>query len=278
MHLPPIRPMTPADVPAVAAAIERADWGDRRRELEFVTRHHGTYPLVADVDGAPVGTGIATINGTVAWVGTIWVDPAWRRRGVGIAMTQAVIDLAQSAGCRTFLLVATEAGRPLYERLGFEVQTWYRTLEAPGLGDAPVDPRIRPYRSTDLPEIAELARAASGEDRTHLLAAFASPETATCLVRADGTMGGFVVRAPWGGGSTVAPRLEEAEAIVHSRRVGRSRDERVRAGLLAENEAGLERLLATGWSDAWRAPRLIRGEPLDWQPDAIWGQFSGALG
>jgi hypothetical protein len=48
--------------------------------------------------------------------------------------------------------------------------------------------------------------------------------------------------------------------------------------LLAENEAGIERLTATGWIEAWRAPRLVRGDPLTWQPNAIWGQFNHALG
>ena len=74
------------------------------------------------------------------------------------------------------------------------------------------------------------------------------------------------------------PRLEDAEAILHARRVGRDGEHRIRAGLLVENEAGLERLLATGWTESWRAPRLIRGEPLRWQPEAIWGQFNHALG
>jgi hypothetical protein len=126
--------------------------------------------------------------------------------------------------------------------------------------------------------MAELSAAATGEDRTHLLRAFASPGTASCLVRDDGTLGGFVVRAPWGGGSTIAPVLEEAESILHARRVGRGPEQRIRAGLVAENELGLERLLATGWIDSWGAPRLVRGQPLLWQPEAIWGQFNHALG
>jgi predicted N-acetyltransferase YhbS len=278
MQPPLIRPMTPADIEPAAAALLRENWGDRRLNLAFVTRHAETRPFVAEADGAIVGTGIVSLNGTVAWIGTIWVDPAWRRHGVGSALTRATIDAAESAGCRTLLLVATDAGRPLYERFGFEVQTWYRILEAPGLDDDAIDPRIRPYRPTDLAAMAELSAAATGEDRTHLLAAFASPETAQCLVRDDGTLGAFVVRAPWGGGSTIAPRLADAEAILHSRRVGHGSDQRVRAGLLAENEAGLERLLATGWTEAWRAPRLIRGDPLRWRPEAIWGQFNHALG
>ncbi len=270
--------MTPADVEPVAAAFIRENWGDRRLNLEFVTRHAETHPFVAEADGRIVGTGVLSVNGSVGWIGTIWVEPAWRRQGVGMALTEATVDAAESAGCRTLLLVATDAGRPLYEKIGFEVQTWYRILEAPGLGDEAVDPRIRPYEAADLPAMAELSTAATGEDRMHLLAAFASPETAICLVGDDGALGGFVVRAPWGGGSTIAPRLEDAEAILHARRVGRGPEHRIRAGLLAENQAGLERLLATGWTESWSAPRLIRGEPLRWQPEAIWGQFNHAVG
>jgi hypothetical protein len=29
---------------------------------------------------------------------------------------------------------------------------------------------------------------------------------------------------------------------------------------------------------SWNAPRMIRGEPLNWQPERIWGQFAMALG
>jgi predicted N-acetyltransferase YhbS len=270
--------MTPADIEPVHAAFMRADWGDRRLNLEFVTRHAETHPFVAEADGEIVGTGVLSVNGSVGWIGTIFVEPVWRRRGVGMALTQATIDTAESAGCRTLLLVATDAGRPLYEKIGFEVQTWYRILEAPGLGDEPIDPRIRPYTPADLASMATLSAAATGEDRRHLLEAFASPEAAICLVRDEGALGGFVVRAPWGGGSTIAPRLEDAEAILHARRAGRGPEQRIRAGLVVENAAGLDRLLATGWTDSWGAPRLIRGDPLHWQPEAIWGQFNHALG
>ena len=278
MALPRIRPMTPADVEPVVAAFILADWGDRRSYLDFATRHPETHPFVAEADGEVVETGVLSVNGSVGWIGTIWVEPGWRRRGVGMALTQQTIDTAESAGCRTLLLVATDAGRRLYEKIGFEVQTWYRILEAPGLGDEAVDRRIRRFEAADLPAMSGLSTLATGEDRTHLLKAFASPETANCLIRDDGELGGFVVRAPWGGGSTIAPHLGDAEAILHARRVGRGPEHRIRAGLVVENAAGLDRLLATGWTDSWGAPRLIRGDPLRWQPEAIWGQFNHALG
>ena len=74
------------------------------------------------------------MNGPVGWIGTIWVAPAARRTGLGRALTEATIEAAESAGCRTLVLVATAEGRPLYERLGFRVATEYRILEASGLG------------------------------------------------------------------------------------------------------------------------------------------------
>jgi len=278
MQLPAIRPMTPADVEPVAAAFLREDWGDRRVNLEFVTRHDEARPFVAETDGTIVGTGVASLHGSVGWIGTIWVEPAWRRRGVGLELTRATIDAAESAGCRTLLLVATDAGRPMYERLGFEVQTEYRIMEAPPVEHGEADGRIRPFRAGDLPAIEALDAAATGEDRAHLLRAFASAESARVLEHDDGSLGGFVVRAPWGGGATVAPRVDDATAILDARRLASEAGRRVRAGVLADNEAGLEVLGATGWTEAWRAPRLIRGDGLRWQPGALWGQFNFAMG
>lgn len=278
MQLPTIRVMTAADADRTADAMLREGWGDRRVKMRFVVAHPQCAPLIAEANGSIVGTGVATFNGPVAWIGTIWVEPAWRRRGLGRALTVATMEAAEIAGCRTFVLVATKVGQPLYEGLGFEVQTWYRIKEAPGLGPGLPAARARRFRPSDLPSMAILDMAATGEDRGHLLAAFAGPDTTLCLDRPDGTLGGFVVRAPWGGGATIAPDPDDAMAILHARRLAVGPDKRVRAGLLAENEAGLERLAAAGWVDVWQAPRLILGPLPDWNPSSIWGQFDHAVG
>lgn len=278
MPLPTIRTMTPADADAAADAIQRADWGGRHVKMAFVARHPACRPFVADADGAIVGTGVTTINGPVAWIGTIWVDPAWRGQGLGTALTQATIDAAEAAGCRALVLVATEAGRPLYERFGFAVQAEYRILEAAGLDPGSAEKRVRPYQPSDLPAMTAIDVAATGEDRAHLLEAFAAPDTTRCLDRADGRLGGFVLRAPWGGGATVAPDPDDAMAILRARRLAAGPDKRIRAGLLDSNTDGVERLLADGWSDVWGAPRMLRGEMPPWQPNAIWGQFDHAIG
>jgi GNAT superfamily N-acetyltransferase len=274
--------MMTADIEPAVAAILADDWGDRRAWFEFAVAHPDCRAFVAeDDDGAIAGTGIVTINGPAAWIGTIWVAPWARGRGLGRALTEAPIEQAEGAGCRTLVLVATDAGQPLYERLGFTVQTWYRTMEAPGLTTAPAEQGeavVRAFRPDDLEAMAALDRQATGEDRRHLLAAFATPETARVVTEGGDEALGFVIRAPWGGGATVAPNSSAALALLRARRLAAGPERRVRAGILLENEAGAEVLATDGWTEAWRAPRLIRGDPLAWHPEHIWGQFNHALG
>jgi GNAT superfamily N-acetyltransferase len=273
--------MTAADLEPAVAAILADEWGDRRAWFEFALATPSCHVVVAeDRVGEVVGTGVATVNGPVAWIGTIWVAPTHRRHGLGRALTQAVIDAAEAAGSRTLVLVATQRGRRLYERLGFELQTWYLTMEAPGVAGAPRldDGAIRPFRPNDLAPMAALDRSATGEDRRVVLQTLATPGGTRVLVDDEGTVGGFVIRAPWGGGATIAARRDDALTLVRARRADHPLDRRVRCGILLENEAGAAALEADGWTEAWRAPRLVRGAPLDWHPDRIWGQFNHALG
>jgi GNAT superfamily N-acetyltransferase len=270
--------MAPGDVEPMSDAILASGWGDRRIKFRWVVGHPRCRAFVADADGLIAGTGVATINGAVGWIGTIWVHPEWRGRGLGKAMTQATIDAAEGAGCQALVLVATEAGQPLYERLGFTVQTRYRIMEAPGLGRGLRNGSIRPYRPEDLPAMAALDAAATGEDRAHVLASFAAADTTRCLDRPNGSLGGFVIRAPWGGGATIAPDADDGLAIAEARRAIASPDKRVRVGLIESNAAGLARLQEAGWTYSWGAPRMLRGSMPAWNPSAIWGQFDHAMG
>ena len=276
-----LRAMTAADIDPAVIAILADDWGDRRSWFEFAVASPTCEVFVADDgEGGIAGTGVVTINGPVAWIGTVWVAPAHRGRGLGRALTEAAIEAAEAAGCRTLVLVATERGRPLYEQLGFKVQTWYVTMEAPGLARDSIrpDPRIRPFRPGDLPAMGRLDRTATGEDRSRQLAMLSTPAATQVLVDDAGEARAFLIRAPWGGGATVAPRMDDAMALLNARRLAYAPERRVRCGVLLENEPGAAALEADGWTEAWRAPRLIRGAPLDWHPEHLWGQFNHAMG
>ena len=122
-------------------------------------------------------------------------------------------------------------------------------MEAPGRGGAVTTPgteRVRDATADDLPALAALDRAATGEDRAHLLRAFVTPDTTRVVSgqRRRGTARGFMVRAPWGGGATIAPDPDDALALLDARRDAYPVDRRVRCGILEENRVGLERLMA----------------------------------
>ncbi len=79
------------------------------------------------------GTGIATANGSVGWVGMIFVDEGLRGRGVGTAPDRGRHrPCSRPRAARPFALLASPLGRPIYERLGFRAEMDYRLLVADG--------------------------------------------------------------------------------------------------------------------------------------------------
>jgi hypothetical protein len=170
--------------------------------------------------------------------------------------------------------------------MGFDVQTRYRILEIDGLSDGTaIDDAVshglsvvRPFRADDLEAMIALDREATGEDRGHAIRALATPDSARVLGASDGGIDGFVIRAPWGGGATVARSADAALELVAARRLAARAAGRVRVGLLEENRSGLRRLREAGFRAQWAAPRMVRGAALVWRPEWIWGQFNHAMG
>jgi ribosomal protein S18 acetylase RimI-like enzyme len=77
----------------------------------------------------PSGDGIEL--GPEAIVLNVYVEPAWRRRGVGEALMQSILTALAERKVRRIVLHASDEGRRLYERLGF-VATNEMRLEATG--------------------------------------------------------------------------------------------------------------------------------------------------
>jgi predicted N-acetyltransferase YhbS len=268
--------MTPADV-APAAEMIRTEWNDRTVFLRWALDYAPSHLFVAEDQGRIVGTGIATAHGAVGWVGTIFVAADQRGEGLGGRLTRTVIDDLERRGCRTLILIATDAGRPLYERLGFDLQVQHVRFTAPGLPPQETDDGIRPFEPSMLPDMVALDRLATAEDRSILVERLANAATADVVID-EGSVRGFVIRAPWGGVSLMAPDPDVAIRLLDWRRRQVSPDHPVFAGLPDSDPERTSRLLNLGWTLAGAGARMIRGEPLDWHPDWIWGHYNGALG
>jgi GNAT superfamily N-acetyltransferase len=53
------------------------------------------------------------------YVWSLFVEPSHRNRGVAKTLMERAIDHLHAVGCTHFALHSSQAGRPLYERLGF---------------------------------------------------------------------------------------------------------------------------------------------------------------
>lgn len=131
------------DVASVATAVESLllELGGRRPErsdLEAEVRAHlddpeGGSVLIAEADGDVVGVLSASwqraihVPGVYATIQDLWVDEAWRSRGVGAELVEAIASQARTRGVsrlevglprETFAAIASTES--FYRRNGFE--------------------------------------------------------------------------------------------------------------------------------------------------------------
>jgi GNAT superfamily N-acetyltransferase len=68
-----------------------------------------------------------------AWCDDLFVDPRWRRRGIGKALMEQVVELADRRGCSNILVATGEseqAAHDFYGALDFRAMPW-RVLSRP---------------------------------------------------------------------------------------------------------------------------------------------------
>ncbi|MCP3139079.1 GNAT family N-acetyltransferase [Pyxidicoccus xibeiensis] len=84
------------------------------------------------LDGEPVATSECHLSHGVAGLYSVSTLKAFRRRGLGAALTLAPLLDAREAGYRTATLQASAEGQPVYARLGFEPRGVFRVYQPTG--------------------------------------------------------------------------------------------------------------------------------------------------
>jgi len=87
---------------------------------------------VLSPDGGLAASGHVALGTRLAIYDRIVTEPAHQRRGLGRALMHALQALARDAGRPAGVLVATDAGRALYETLGWRVQSPWAGAVIPG--------------------------------------------------------------------------------------------------------------------------------------------------
>ncbi len=271
-----IRAMADSDLDQVVEELSGL-LGDRdftRATFSTLLRSGASRPLVAEIDGRLVGAAAASCHGQAGWVGHMVVAPEHRGRGIGGRLTAEAVQVLRSAGCATVLLAATPLGQPVYRRLGFVVDGWYRVFTGePGLS---VDPgSLRALDGEDLEAILGLDRQATGEDRSALLRVLG---TRGWVERdAQGAPRGYCLLANWGRGPVIALDSATAVSLLHRLLHAEGAGARM-LQLPAGNRAGCRHLARIGLHETARYPRMRLGPRVTWQPRFVWRIASFAVG
>ena len=133
---PALRPMLPADGPALAAIfgasideLAAEDYDEDQRtawmataadEAGFGARLGAMLTLVATVAGAPAGFASLKDNSRVDM---LYVDPAMAGRGIGTLLVEACETLAKARGAKALTVDASDTARGLFERRGYVAQS-----------------------------------------------------------------------------------------------------------------------------------------------------------
>ncbi len=277
-----IRPFRSTDLDGALAANDAVGWTGRRGLFEYYSARDDCALFVAEADGEIVGTGSATIfpgAPPTGWVHGIVVRPGRQRSGLGRRLTEAAIAWLRARSAGAVLLLATDAGRPVYERIGFVAGERYGSFAWPPTSPDAGSPDVgspsvatRPMLASDLPAVYALDRAATGENRRGFIEALAS----SGWVAARGSdVIGFHVACPWGGGPTIARDAATGLALIRLaaavRRAPRS------LGVPEANEGAVKYLSELGIAANRYATRMWLGTPPPWRADMIFGVFNFAV-
>lgn len=143
-----VRRAAPADIPTLVelrlalfrdlGSVARTDEAPALAEAirTYMDRNmaSGRYLVwVAEADDAIIATASVVLlekmpsahnpSGMEAYVMSVYTTPAYRRLGAGEAVMRAILAFTQEQGISRVSLHASDHGRPLYERLGFQPST-----------------------------------------------------------------------------------------------------------------------------------------------------------
>jgi GNAT superfamily N-acetyltransferase len=262
-----VEPLDPSELPEAIALLERAGLPGAVASVARYLRWQPDGAWRVRIDGALAGTVTLLRYGHVGFVGCMAVDAAHRSRGLGRRLLEHAHAAGRRAGITTFLLEATAAGRPLYDRLGYlaESETWNVARPATAAHHELVDLRADraeilalDQRATGSPRevmIDELITAHRGAvERTDVLAGYG--------VVVGGRLGPVIARDP-GAGRALIDRLAPSATF---------------ATIPVANEAAMAAFAANGFVPTRALRRMRLGPPIATPPGWLWSLASPGAG
>lgn len=245
-------------------------WNDISAGLLFYLHTSNCFLYKATFQQKIVGCGAVILHNNCAWLAHIIVHKNHQRQGIGLHITQFLLEKAQQH-TDTALLIATEMGYPVYQKLGFEEQEHYSLYTRTAPHQPREDAHVVAYQPTHENQVLEMDFEISGEQRAHLLL----PRLKHALVyEKDGLVTGFCVPS-WGEGLTIAQTPEAGTALMHFNLTHKNK-----IAFPSSNQIAQRYIQKNGFEPFTKIKhiKMIKGKKLQWYPNKIYGRIAGKLG
>jgi GNAT superfamily N-acetyltransferase len=277
-----IHTLTTADLDH-ADAIQQAAYGggSRKDRLQLYMSLQPDGWLLATLDGEPAGIAGGTNYGTLGHIGLVAVDPSKQRRGVAMALMQHLLGWFDQQHCPVIQLDASDAGAPLYRKLGFveDEKTLGFTQDDCALQPAQSE-RVSRLRVADIPTLVTFDTPIFGGERAAVFAAALAeaPERAFVARDSEGQISGYLFAQPQLLGPWAARTPVDAEALLAAALI-LPFDGAVRTLTPGSNADAAKLLMRYGFSPQRLLRRMRRGGAAAAGRRALlYGQVSLAIG
>ena len=246
-------------------------WSDIVSEFKSYINHDFCHPAKTKLDNKIVGIGTSIIFGKTGWLAHIIVDKEYRNKGIGYQIVVTLLEDIRNQGIKTYLLVATELGMPVYKKTGFKnvAEYLYLKREKPWI-EFPVSANVVPYQNKYYHMIIGLDIKISGEDRERLIKEYL--DNSMIYIKNKEVKGYFL---PDLGEGLICANTDYAG--LELMKIKYSRIDK--AVLPYDNTTGIEFLKQNGFIETdTKGTRMILGNSIDWKPEMIFSRIGGNYG
>ena len=261
--------ITRIDFPEIKT-LQPEDWGDIIPDMEFYLHYPFCNPVKATLNGRIVGIGTSIIFEGTAWLAHIIVGSSFRNKGIGGEVVHHLLESLREKSIETCLLIATELGKPVYVKAGFNIVCEYLFFERekPWL-DYPVSENIELFKEEYRSNIYELDKKMTGENRIPLLSDYL--KNAVLYIENNSVLGYYI------------PDMKEGLIVADTEKAGlelmKLKYATVdKAVLPTGNIAGCQFLLQHGFIQTKIGTRMVYGKNTDWKPTMMYSRIGGNLG
>jgi ribosomal protein S18 acetylase RimI-like enzyme len=207
-----IRSMTSADMPIAMRLTDQAGWNQRPADWRRFWEMEPAGCFVAEWNHRSAGITVTCVFESVAWIAMVLVDEHFRRQGIATRLIRHALAFLEARGVETVRLDATDAGKRIYDSLGFVTEfevTRYGGTARAGHRHRQVVAAVPGI----LPELIALDADVAGCDRGTLLRRLftESPHPAR-VVYGEGVLAGFVMARPGGHALQIGPCIAAPSA------------------------------------------------------------------